>query len=119
VNRSVPTLLGIVIILLVVVLVVLIYNYRLTQQLGSGATVVGTVGGKALTGVEPPTEEIGAGEVLGRREAEVEAQPSPTQRPGTRSFEVSQEAEAKRAAREAGTGRAGSPAEGTEPTRSP
>ncbi|GEM_PF-1386085 len=66
-NRSVPTLLGIVIILLVVVLVVLIYNYRLTSGLAAGGTVVGTAGQRLLTGVEPPEEEIGVGEVLERR----------------------------------------------------
>ncbi len=81
VNRSVPTLLGIVIILLVVLLVVVIYNYKLTQRLGAGERVVGTVGGEALTGVEAPKEEIGVGEVLGAREPEAEPQLSPAYRP--------------------------------------
>jgi hypothetical protein len=87
VNKSIPTLLGIVIILLVVVLVVLIFNYQLTQKLGAGETVVGTVGGKALTGVEPPKEEIGTSEVLGAREPESQPVLSPALRPGTRAGE--------------------------------
>jgi hypothetical protein len=54
-NKSVPTLLGILIILVVVVLVVLIYNIKLTEQLGTGATPTGTVGGEVLTGEKAPT----------------------------------------------------------------
>ncbi len=73
-NKSVPTLLGIVIILLVVLLVVVIYQYKLTQRLALGERVVGTIGGEALTGVEAPKEDIGVSEVLGAREPEVEAQ---------------------------------------------
>ena len=68
-NRSVPTLLGIMIILMVVMLVMLIYDYRLTSGLASGATVVGTVGGQLLTGVEQPTEQITASETTKRRVA--------------------------------------------------
>ncbi len=102
-NKSVPTLLGIVIILLVVVLVVLFFNYQLTQKLGAGESVVGTVGGKALTGVEPPTEEIGASEVLGAREPESQAVPSPASRPGTRAAERA----AQRGERRGGEGRRG------------
>ena len=71
-NKSVPTLLGIVIILLVVVLVVLVYNYQLTQKLGSGATVVGTRGGEMLTGVQMPTEEISPSEALAARQSKVQ-----------------------------------------------
>jgi hypothetical protein len=55
-NRSVPTLLGILILLVVVVIVVLVYNIQLTKQLGEGGTAMGTVGGQALTGVEAPKE---------------------------------------------------------------
>jgi hypothetical protein len=87
VNKSVPTLLGIVIILLVVVLVVLIYNYKMTQELGAGGRVVGTVGGEALTGVEAPEEEIGTSEVLGAREPESEAAMSPASGPDPRAGE--------------------------------
>jgi len=72
VNKSVPTLLGIVIILLVVLLVVVIYQYKLTQRLALGERVVGTIGGEALTGVEVPKEDIGVSEVLGAREPEGE-----------------------------------------------
>lgn len=53
-SRSVPTLLGIMIILMVVMLVMLIYDYRLTSGLASGAAVVGTVGGQLLTGADQP-----------------------------------------------------------------
>jgi len=67
VNRSVPTLLGIMIILMVAMLVMLIYDYRLTSGLASGATIVGTVGGELLTGVDQPTETISATEVAGRQ----------------------------------------------------
>jgi len=74
VNKSVPTLLGIVIILLVVLLVVVIYQYKLTQRLALGERVVGTIGGEALTGVEAPKEDIGVSEVLGAREPEAEPQ---------------------------------------------
>jgi hypothetical protein len=69
-NKSVPTLLGIVIILLVVVLAVLIVNYKVTKGLGEGQQVVGTVGGEVLTGQETPDEVIDASTVLGSREPE-------------------------------------------------
>lgn len=71
-NKSVPTLLGIVILLLVVVLVVLIYNYKMTQEMSKGGIPVGTVGGEKLTGVEAPKEVIDASTVLGSKEPEVE-----------------------------------------------
>ncbi len=86
-NKSVPTLLGIVIILLVVVLVVLFFNYKLTQQLGSGASVVGTKGGEMLTGVQAPKEEISPSEALGARAPKTEPQMSPALRPGTKASE--------------------------------
>jgi hypothetical protein len=70
VNRSVPTLLGIVIILLVVVLVVVVFNYRLYSGLGRGEKVVGTSSHEILTGEEPITEEIGISEVLTAGEPE-------------------------------------------------
>jgi len=91
VNKSVPTLLGIIIILLVVLLVVVFYNYKLTQELGAGGTVVGTVGGQALTGVEAPKTEIGVGEVLGSREPQSQAAPSPTMQ-NTRAGRIAREA---------------------------
>jgi hypothetical protein len=69
-NKSVPTLLGIVIILLVVVLVVLVVNYKVTKGLGEGKQVMGTVGGEILTGEETPDEVIDASTVLGSREPE-------------------------------------------------
>jgi len=100
VNKSVPTLLGIIIILLVVVLVVLIYDYRLTSGLATGR-VAGTVGGQLLTGVEQPGEDIGVGEVLEGR-AKPEATPSPASQAGTRGAELSREAEDRRATRERG-----------------
>lgn len=84
-NKSVPTLLGIVIILLVAVLVVLLYNYKMTQEIGKGGIPVGTVGGELLTGVEQPKEQIGAPEVLGAREPQAEQWRAPTRRPGMRA----------------------------------
>ena len=54
-NKSVPTLLGILIILVVVVLVVLIYNIKLTNQLATGGSPTGTVGGQILTGEKAST----------------------------------------------------------------
>jgi len=84
VNKSVPTLLGIVIILLVVVLVVVVFNYRLMAKLGAGEEVVGTAITETLTGVDLPEEKIGVGEVLGSREPQVEAQPAPMPQPDRR-----------------------------------
>lgn len=66
-NRSVPTLLGIMIILMVAVLVILVYDYRLTSGLAAGHVVVGTVGGQILTQVEQPTEQISPSEVFEKR----------------------------------------------------
>ena len=65
-NRSVPTLLGIMIILMVVMLVVLIYDYRVTSGLAAGGTVVGTVGGQLLTGVDQPTVQVNPSASVGR-----------------------------------------------------
>jgi hypothetical protein len=81
VKKQVPTLIGVVIILLVVVLVLLVHNYKMSQGLASGGTVVGTVGQKALTGVEPPKEEIGVSEVLQSR---ADARQEPVRVPQTR-----------------------------------
>ena len=78
VNKSVPTLLGIVIILLVIVLVVLVYDLRMTANLAAGNVPVGTVGGQMLTGVEAPTEIIGDEEAIG---AHVSASDQETIRP--------------------------------------
>ena len=114
-NKSVPTLLGIVIILLVVVLVVLVYNYKLTQGLGEGARVVGTTGGELLTGEQAPREFISETEALGRR-AESEARRPPMfTRAGTRaraeSMAAAEEREAeRRAGREGETSPPGGPA---------
>ena len=105
-NKSVPTLLGIVIILLVVVLVVLVYTYRMTQELSAGGQVVGTVGGRVLTGVETPEEEIGASEVLGAREPESQAEqlPGPSSRAGEKmeEKELGQQRESRQAEKTAG-----------------
>jgi hypothetical protein len=69
-NKSVPTLLGIIIILLVVVLAVLVVNYKVTKGLGEGQTVTGTVGGQVITGTEAPKENIEGSTVLGSRQPE-------------------------------------------------
>ncbi len=89
-NKSVPTLLGIVIILMVVVLVVLVVNYRITKGIGEGQRVVGTKGGEILTGEEAPTEFTEETSALGGRLPEQEAQPSPIMRPGSRAMEQRQ-----------------------------
>ncbi len=65
-NRTVPTLLGVIIILMVGTLVLLIYDYKLTSGLASGNSVVGTVGGEMLTGVDQPTTQISASETRSR-----------------------------------------------------
>jgi hypothetical protein len=112
VNRSVPTLLGIVIILLVVVLVVLVYNMRMTQAIGRGERVVGTVGGELLTGEEAPEEFIEETSALGREPDRPEPRPSPTMREGSRAREGRRAGEERRAQRRsAGEGEAppGSP----------
>jgi hypothetical protein len=108
VNKSVPTLLGIVIILLVVVLVVLIYNYKLTQGLGEGGRIVGTTGGELLTGEQAPKEFISETEALARP-PESEARPSPMLT-DERARARYAESEARRAER-----RAAREAEGTPP----
>ena len=83
-NKSVPTLLGIVIILLVVVLVVLLINYRVTQGISRGERVTGTVGGELLTGEEAPDEFIDETSALGGDADRPEPRPSPGVREGRR-----------------------------------
>jgi hypothetical protein len=83
-NKSVPTLLGIVIILLVVVLVVLLYNYKMTQEIGKGGVSVGTIGGEMLTGVEQPKETIGTAEVLGAKRPGAEVRQGARRMPTSR-----------------------------------
>jgi len=97
VNKQVPTLLGIVIILLVVVLVLVAYNYKLMQELSSGGQVVGAKSTEALTGVDLPEEQIGAEEALAARAGKVEAQPSPAMRFPERVGERRAKAEERRA----------------------
>jgi len=75
-NKSVPTLLGILVLLVVAVLVVLIYNIKLTNQLGQGLTPTGTVGGEVLTGAKAPTEEL-APAPGGTREGQAKAAAMP------------------------------------------
>ncbi len=55
ISKSVPTLLGILIILVVVVLIVLIYNIKLTNQIATGGTPTGAIGGEILAGEKAPT----------------------------------------------------------------
>ncbi len=97
-NKSVPTMLGIVIILLVVILVVLIVNYQVTKGIGEGRRVVGTVGGEMLTGEEAPEEFIDASALGGRAEP-VEAEP-PSPKAQRRRVEAQREAEERREQRE-------------------
>jgi hypothetical protein len=98
VNKSVPTLLGIVIILLVVLLIVLMYNLRMTQAIGRGERVVGTVGGELITGEQAPDEFIEETSAL-RDEPD---RPEPTTiRPEARTSERRQAAEGRRGQRRA------------------
>lgn len=97
-NKSVPTLLGIVIILLVVVLIVLMYNLRMTQAIGRGERVVGTVGGELITGEQAPDEFIDETSALG---GDVN-RPEPTTMPReARSGDRRQAAEGRRGQRRA------------------
>jgi hypothetical protein len=105
VNKTVPTLVGIVVILLVALLVVNIYNLRLYSKLATGETVTGTVGQKLITGVEPPTEEIGSSEALGARISKPKViSPAETQRKAGRSEEIVEQREKRQ---EKGTTRPG------------
>jgi len=79
VNKNVPTLLGIAIILLVVLVILGIYQIAMYNRMATGQTVVGTTGGKILTGVEPPTEEISPSEVLSKQLEKPPATVSPAQ----------------------------------------
>jgi hypothetical protein len=85
-NKSVPTLLGILIILVVVVLVVLIYNIKLTNQLATGGSPTGTVGGQILTGEKASTTMLPPAGPGGQNKPEVLPQGSrrgePAQRRG-------------------------------------
>ena len=96
-NKSVPTLLGIVIILLVVVLIVLMYNLRMTQAIGRGERVVGTVGGELITGEDAPDEFIDETSALSNVD-----RPEPTTvRPEGRASDRRQAAEGRRGQRRA------------------
>lgn len=106
-NKSVPTLLGILIILMVVVLVVLVINYRITKGLGEGQRVVGTAGGELLTGEEAPEEFIDETSALGGRAAEPEPQLSPALRPESRAAEQRQGRQQRRGADAPGPGEEG------------
>ena len=96
-SRSVPTLLGIMIILMVVMLVMLIYDYRLTSGLASGATVVGTVGGQLLSGVDQLDEQTAVGKSAGH--ARAGAQPADGAGMQRRRGTLRPPTEAQRAAR--------------------
>ncbi|UCC67844.1 MAG: hypothetical protein JSV79_12125 [Armatimonadota bacterium] len=90
-NRSVPTMLGIVIILLVVVLVVLIINYRVTRGIGAGEELVGTTATGMLAGQQPPEEVIDEASALGGRVDRPEPQVSPALRADTPAAEKRRE----------------------------
>ena len=97
-NKSVPTLLGIVIILLVVVLIVLMYSLRMTQAIGRGERVVGTVGGELITGEQAPDEFTDETSALGGRTDS----PEPTTiHPEARTSERRQATEGRRGQRRA------------------
>ncbi len=73
-NKSVPTLLGIVIILLVVVLVIVIFNYRLTQrQAHLSPALSGTRAGERTREISGPrSEKEGVGPARSEQQEEVE-----------------------------------------------
>ena len=66
-NKSVPTLLGVAIILLVVIAVFTVFQYRFYSQMASGAVVVGTSAHQMLTGAEPEGDQVSATDVIGKR----------------------------------------------------
>jgi hypothetical protein len=102
-NRTVPTLLGVIIILMVGVLVLLIYDYKLTSGLAMGNSVVGTVGGEMLTGVDQPTTQIGASEARSRSGAKTtRIDPSEMQRRNGRMPAEAQGREGRRGKSELG-----------------
>jgi len=57
-SHSVPTLLGILVILLFALLVLGVYQTTVYSRLGQGQAVVGLAGQALLTGVEPPHEDL-------------------------------------------------------------
>ncbi len=63
-NKSIPTLLGLAIILLVVILVLSIYTMTIMSKMAQGEKVVGTVATKALAGGQAPAAEPSASEAL-------------------------------------------------------
>jgi hypothetical protein len=67
VNKSVPTLLGIAIILLVVIAVFTVFQYKFYSQMANGGVVVGTSAHQMLTGAEPQGEQVSASDVLASR----------------------------------------------------
>ena len=70
-NKSVPTLLGVAVILLVVILVLSVYHMTMLARLAQGERVVGTTAQKMLGG-EVPSEEMNASEALAARMSEKE-----------------------------------------------
>lgn len=101
-NKSVPTMLGIVIILLVVVLVVLIINYRVTRGIGAGEELVGTAATGMLAGQQPPDEVIDEASALGGRADGPEPELSPALRGDTPAAEKGRERQALRESGEPG-----------------
>lgn len=88
-NRSIPTLLGLAIILLVVILVLSIYTMTIMSRMAQGEKVVGTVATKALAGGETPVAEPSASEVLSERMTEREVvSPTEVQKQQERSGQV-------------------------------
>ena len=66
-NKSIPTLLGIAIILLVVIAVFTVFQYRFYSQMASGAVVVGTSAHQMLTGAEPQGDQVSPSDALAAR----------------------------------------------------
>jgi hypothetical protein len=66
VNKTVPTLLGVAVILLVVILVLSIYHMTMLARLAEGERVVGTTAQKMLGG-DTASEDISPSEALAAR----------------------------------------------------
>ena len=65
-NKGIPTLLGVSVILLVVILVLSIYNLSMLGHLAQGDRVVGTTVQKVLSGGQLPEAEASVTEAAGR-----------------------------------------------------
>ena len=110
VNKTVPTLLGVAIILLVVILALSIYHMTMLARLAEGERVVGTTAQKMLGG-NVASEDISPSEPLGARMSKKEVvSPAEVQRKAGNTEKVQtrqSKREARRGARQRGEQAAG------------